>query len=427
MNNSAYRYHSKLILWFYLIAIFCLANGAFFTWLFKGTPLSMWRQIIWMSGLIIIAYTFPITKKIKSFRSIFRWHLIALYFIIISALISYAVYGFNPTRLAYSIWIYFSGLPFILLPFFISKFRIISAKKFYQIFTFLGIFMTIGLCIDYATNGSITSAFLISSNESIEGLINDKRYCFLSEAPTTFGVYYCFCLICTIMTIYNTNNACFRIILFITTLSYIAASWVTGSRQIVAVLILSEIIGFSYYLFRSKTHKKKFLIASIIITILALPTALEYATNQDNYNKRYSSSALSKDTRSENWMKGYRETVIENPVVFLFGHGASYIQGQKASPKEIVGSHYENTLFSRLSELGIGGLILLLFPVFYLLGHWKHKSLFYILILSINIAFLFTCYVSPNGVHQTTQMIMYMATGMIICADYFKEPVQHIK
>lgn len=31
-----------------------LGNGALFTWLFQGTPFAMWRQLIWIIGLIIL-------------------------------------------------------------------------------------------------------------------------------------------------------------------------------------------------------------------------------------------------------------------------------------------------------------------------------------------------------------------------------------
>lgn len=406
------------IKWFYFVSIFCLANGSLVTWLFMGTPLSMWRQIIWILGLMLIGYFYPQLRLNRKYKKLQKWHFVAFYYILLSSFIASAIYGYNYLRLVYGFWIYFAGLPFIVFPYLIAKFNLITPKRFFNIFTGLGIFMSLGLLADYYTGGIITKTFLVGTSSGLEGLLEEERYCFLSEAPTTFGVYFCFCLVCTIMSIYLSKSTITKTILCLAIFMYIGSSWVTGSRQIVAVLLVTTAIAFIYYLFKIKDNKT-FLVIGLVALGFMLPKAFHFIVEQDSYEARFSEQAIKGDTRSDNWKKGWRETVVDNPQVLLFGRGATYIQGQKALPDEEVGSHYENTFFSRINELGIVGLLLLVFPTYFLIKNWRKSSLFFVLMLGLNIAFLITCFVSPNGNHQTTQMVMYLATGMVLYADYF--------
>lgn len=51
------------ILVFYFLSIFMLANGSLFTWLFQGTPLNIWRQLIWLIGLMFFIRYIRITDS----------------------------------------------------------------------------------------------------------------------------------------------------------------------------------------------------------------------------------------------------------------------------------------------------------------------------------------------------------------------------
>ena len=96
-----------------------LTNGSLFTWLFQGTPLNIWRQLIWLIGLMFFIRYIRITDSWE-LKKIARNHGIIGYVIFIQALLTYAIYNFNVVRLGYAFWVYFAGLPFLLLPYFYS-------------------------------------------------------------------------------------------------------------------------------------------------------------------------------------------------------------------------------------------------------------------------------------------------------------------
>lgn len=404
-------------LYFYLISIFMLANGSLFTWLFQGTPLNIWRQLIWMIGVVIFIKYLRQTEDVELWK-VGKLHLYFFIYIVFLTLFTFAIYNFNLIRLGYAFWIYFSGLPFMLLPFIWSDSGI-KAQRFYDIFTGLGCFLTIGLISDYLSGGFFTKMFLISVASSLEDILKDGRFCFLSEAPTTFGVYYCFCMFCTLYKLYISESNLTKFILLLASLTYMIGGWMTGSRQIVFVLALTFFVSMAYYLC-FVMDKKLFVIPVVIIVIIAIPSIKSFLFEEDAYQNRYSAELIKNDSRYASWERGFRENVVDNVNIFFVGKAVALSQGQKALKTELQGSHYENTYFSRLSEIGIMGVILLLFPILYLYKHWSRGSFFDVSLLAFFLSYLFISYVSPNGIHQTTQMTIYLAFGLLLKRDYFE-------
>lgn len=404
-------------LYFYLISIFMLASGSLFTWLFQGTPLNMWRQLIWLIGIVTFFRYLRQTEEAE-LRNVSKWHFYFFIYIVFLALFTFAVYNFNLVRLAYAFWIYFSGLPFILLPFIWSDSGF-KAQRFYDIFIGLGCFLTIGLIIDFLSGGFFTKMFLISVASSLEDILKERRFCFLSEAPTTFGVYYCFCLFCTLYRLYISKHNLTKFLLLLVSLTYIIGGWVTGSRQIVFVLALTFFVSMAYYLC-FVMDKKQFLIPVIIIVVITIPSIKSFLFADEAYQNRYSTELIKHDPRHTSWERGFKENVVDDIDIFLCGKAVALSQGQKAHKNEIIGSHYENTYFSRLSEIGIVGVILLLFPILYLCKHWRRNTFFNVSLLAFFLSYLFISYVSPNGIHQTTQMTVYLAFGLFLKKEYFE-------
>ena len=138
------------------------------------------------------------------------------------------------------------------------------------------------------------------------------------------------------------------------------------------------------------------------------------------YQRRFSSSTIRKDKRSLLWEKGFKENVSDNVAIFYFGKAFGLGHDQKWQKGEIKAPNYENTFYLRISETGIVGVFLLLVPLIYLLSHWDEFDFFNICLLSFYISYLIISYISPNGGHQTTQMVVFMALGMNLIKDEFK-------
>lgn len=404
-------------LYYFLISIFMLANGSLFTWLFQGTPLSIWRQLIWLIGVVVFIRYLRQTDDGELWK-VGKLHLYLFVYIVFLALFTLAIYNFNLVRLAYAFWIYFSGIPFMLLPFIWSDSGI-KAQRFYDMFIGLGCFLTVGLVTDYLSGGFFTKMFLISVVSSLKDILKDGRFCFLSEAPTTFGVYYCFCLFCTLYRLYISESNMTKLILLLVSLTYMVGGWMTGSRQIVFVLALTFFVSMAYYLC-FVMDKKQFIIPVVVIVAFAIPSVKSFLFADEAYQNRYSAKLIKKDSRYTAWERGFKENVVDDVGIFLVGKAVALSQGQKALKNELLGSHYENTYFSRLSEIGVMGIVLLLLPVLYLCRYWSRSSFFNVALFAFFLSYLLISYVSPNGTHQTTQMTIYLAFGLFLKRKYFE-------
>lgn len=407
----------KSSIYIFFLSIFMLANGSLFSWLFLGTPLSMWRQIIWIWGLYFLVKNYRNFLDISLNRFITH-HAIFFWYTVFFSIVTIILYHFNLLRIIYAFWMYFSGLPFVLVPYLFKQLNY-NPKTFYKIFIYLGLFLTIGLVIDKTTGGFFTKTFLISTASNLEGLLESSRYCFLSEAPTTFAIYYSFCMASALYLMYSDNKYKNKLTYFFIALSFFLGAFFTGSRQIVAVLGVVFAISMLYYLLFIK-DKKIHILFSLIVVIIMLPSIEKFLFSEDMYSKRYNSEAIQEDGRYQDWEDGLNETILSDELnIVFFGKAVALAQGQKAQPNEITGYHYESTIYTRWSELGLYGTIFLFIPFLFILARIKNIDFFNIIIIALFSSFILICYVSPNGIHQTTQMVIYIVTGLFLCKDYF--------
>lgn len=141
----------KHIIFFYIVSVFLLANGAFATSIFSQLHLPFWRQLVWILGMIIM---YQKVKRLKSItlNKFLNEHIICFLWTVLLSLITLLFYDFNIVRLVYAWWLYFSGLPFVLFPL-IWKTCGYSLKAFRYLFIILGAFLSIGLILDYLSGG----------------------------------------------------------------------------------------------------------------------------------------------------------------------------------------------------------------------------------------------------------------------------------
>ena len=398
-----------------------LANGSLFTWLFQGTPFAMWRQLIWIIGLIIL-YKYSNIVNFDGIRKILKILFVFFVINVFQALFTFAVYNFNPLRITYTFWAYYSGVPFLLFPYLFICSKGEKSKRhlsFLNIYIYLGIFLTVGFITDRVLGGIITKFLLLRNKESILGMIDDGRFCFLSESPTIFGVYYCFCMICTLYRLYISDTNKTKLILFVVAFSYVIGGWMTGSRQIVLALGVVLLLPISYYTFFVR-DKKTYLPFAITILLFSFTSVFSFLYSDKAYERRFSSSTIKKDNRSQLWKKGFKENVSDNVAILYFRKAFGLAHDQKWKKGEIKGPNYENTYYLRISEIGITGVFLLLLPFLFLIFCWDGFDFFNVCLLSFYISYMVISYISPNGGHQTTQMVVFMALGMNLIKDEFK-------
>lgn len=406
----------KLILVYYVVSIFLLANGAFATSIFLKLHMPFWRQLIWLIGILIVFVKLR-NYKSKILLEFLNEHKICFLWTVFLTFLTLLLHNFNVLRLVYAWWLYFSGLPFVLFPFVLRKcnysYRVLS-----YLFIFLGLFMSIGLILDYSSGGFFTKIYILSQAQELAGMIDTGRYCFLSEAPTTFGVYLCFCMALSLYQFSISQKNIEKLFTFSSSILFLIGAWFTGSRQIVFTLLIVFISVIGYLLIVKKINVK-FILITLIILSFSSSLVMNKLFQNDAYQHRFSEETITEDSRSKFWHEGFMYCIGEFDLKrILFGEAVALAQTQKALKGEKQGYNYENTFWFRMSETGLSGLYLLLLPIIYWYKfHQKNQIMDYV-IGQLLIAFLIISYISPNGQHQTSQMVIYIAVGIIIEKKY---------
>lgn len=408
---------SKSVLYFYIISIFLLANGALSNFIFARLHLSIWRQLIFALGLYFMIR--EIKKIGYSGLSAYVHKIRGFFFVIVAfSLLTIIIDQFNVVRIAFTWWAYFSGLPFIIFPFVAGNCGW-SEKKFNYFFIYLGIFQTVGLIIDFFTGGIFTNTFKVMADDT-EHLIEMGRYCFLAEAPTTFGVYYAICMMVCMKEFLREQSASKKYVLLIIAVSFLIGAWFTGSRQIVFVLGLVFSLSLVYLLMFSRKGVTSVLLLALTISVAA-PTVMSKLYSDAAYEERYSDDSVKEDMRYQWWREGMQYCIFDFDIKrIVIGEAVGYVHGQKALPGERIGRHFENSIWTRMSETGIIGIWLFIFPVLIVLKNFKIRSFIDVLTLSAMIGYLFVSYVSPNGEHQTSQMSLYLAFGLYLYSKFYQ-------
>lgn len=401
---------------FFLIIIFMYTNGMLFTWLFAGTPLNAWRQLSWLVLFILLYSSYRKYNNVELY-SVINFSSIYLVILLFLSAYTFIYQGFNLVRVFYSWWLYLVGVPFVLFAPMVVKAQI-NKKWFFGIFTYMGLFITLGLFIDYRLDGLITRTLHLGFSEG--DLADQFRLCFLSEAPTTFAVIYSFFSISAIAMMKMSKTWIMKSWYSIIAVSSILGAWMTGSRQIVLCLAIILIIGFVYYIFFVKDSRKYFMIIPLTIVFASLPWALGVTHENNVYVSRFDHENIKEDDRYLTWKRGYQELFVDAPLrSWCLGNGIGYASGQQARSGEALGSHYENTYLARFNEMGVWGIVLLLYPVFFVIKKINLRSYIDVLILLVLITFLIVSMISPNGNSPTTQIAVYLSLGVFIERRYF--------
>lgn len=411
----------------YYLSFFMIINGGLFSLLFMGTPLTVWRQLLTGIGFLIFVYY---SNKIKN-RKLYLVEkdlLLFSFLLIISATYSFCVLQYSAVRIVYSFWIYICAFHVIIFPSIILQSGKKHVRNFFVFFSYIGLFLSIGLIIDSQT--LLFKFVALGLNEGLESLSDEalqmERCRFLAETVSTFGVYLSFTVLSSFYLLMDASSFFKRTFFLLSAFLPIVGAWFTGSRQIFLVVLLLFIVGFVYY--SIKSGKLLFVLRiwgfiSIITIFIVLPLIMENEDLLARYTGESTSSSKGDNTRIEKWRNGW-EYVTDNPIIFLFGNGLSSsfaVQGVRAG--EPVLDHYENTFLMRFVDTGIVGVLLILYPsvkIFILLIRHRKKGILDILSFCLIFNYLFISFISPNGATPSSQYIIYLLLGVYVVRSDFE-------
>ena len=390
-----------------------MANDAFFTWVGTVVHFPMWRQMILLFAIIFASQVMrTYGHKLPYIRLIFDKYKTIFLVVFVLSIFTLVVHYFNLVRIGYAWYIYFAGVPYILFPF-IARSCGWSRKATNYIFIVLGTFLSSGIFADFLTGGMFTSMFLLEVTQE-SGSFEAGRFCFLSTAPTIFSIYYCLCLMCCMYEYQNTKSTIMRYILLSLAGFFIFGSLFCGSRQTLVALIIVFVTGL-YSTIRHSSSSVFVIILSVISIVMLMPTLQTYVSRNQGIEDRYNREALMEDTRNQKWEMGFKKCFTEvTPIRALIGDGVGQTAG-KAKINEEHSTHYENTFFARIIDVGwFIGIWSLIIPVTFIFKYRKRAGDKKFIYLGICIAYLFICCVSPNGASETVQISLFITLGFFI-------------
>lgn len=146
------------------------------------------------------------------------------------------------------------------------------------------------------------------------------------------------------------------------------------------------------------------------------------STNENLLYRYLGDNSTNADSeRSLAWDEGM-QYLTDNKHVILLGNGLGSVAVKGGLKGEFQGKAYESTFLAKMIDMGLCGILILLFPAFYIIWQiykLKHKIFFDILSFTVIINYLFISLISPNGASVSTQYIMYLLVGIYIVRPYY--------
>ena len=404
----------KKFLYFYLIAILMMANDALFNWLGAKVGVPFWRQLIWVIGLVILIKIAKDRKyKIPYIRKTYRQYSVMFGIVVVLAILTLLLEGFNIVRILMSFFEYFFGIVFLVFPLVCAQSGW-SRSKINKFFIIMGCFTSTGLLLDFSTGGAITSFFKIVTMQSVDEYQFDYygRFSFMSTTDSIFTLILCLSTICCFHEYTEKKNALSKLVLLLLSAFIMFGSIFTGARQTLAALLIVEVFGLFYVL---RGNKKGILLlgSMVVVLLLAMPSAQRILSKNEGFENRFNKTALQEDERSAVWQEGYRYCFVNtNLQRIIIGDGVGYTLGTYAASNEAKMRLFESSFIARIIDVGVPmALALLLMPVLYVTKYHRIRKV-NTLYFSFLFAYIFISLISPNGLTNQSQMTLFIMLGL---------------
>ena len=426
MKFNASKYSNYITL-FYCISFFLVINGGLFSFLTKGTPFTIWRQILTFIGFSLLMCSFGRYKN-RSLIKIEKDLLLLTFLCIPYCIYAFFFQGYSLIRVGFALWMYTAGFHVVLFSSYLLNSSKYNPRSIFKFFSLLGLFLSIGLIIDSQT--LLFKFLVLSAHEDISYLAEEdlamNRCSFLAESVSTFGVYFSFCVLSSFYLLYHSSKTKSQFFYLLCSFLPLIGSWFTGSRQIFVIVLFMFFAGFVYYVICAKGNRVILLVIFSIILIASGSVITSLLSSNKFLLERYlgddKSTGKADDTRIRQWKNGI-DYLQENKLVLLIGHGVGSVPIKGVREGEFIGSNYENTFLAKMVDVGLFGIVLVLFPViqiFSSLRKYKKKSIFDYLILVLLFNYLFVALISPNGATLSTQYIMFLVLSIYIHREKFE-------
>lgn len=124
---------SEYVVLFYYVSFFLVINGSLFSFLTKGSPLTIWRQILTFIGFSLLMCSFGRYKN-RSLIKIEKDLLLLTFLCIPYCIYAFFFQGYGLIRVGFALWMYTAGFHVVLFSSYLlnsSKYNPRSIFKFF--------------------------------------------------------------------------------------------------------------------------------------------------------------------------------------------------------------------------------------------------------------------------------------------------------
>jgi len=403
---------------YFLIIIMAVfyPNHILISFLTSSTPLIVWKQL-----LIIVMFFWGIWFCFKKKLSTDSMVFIVSLFLLLPAVVTALISGMSFSRVMYALFLYIGTISIILVPRYLG---VNNAKVLmFRLSHYLGIFLVIGLGIDYFTDFFINiPRGEYSSLDNLEGFAFLRRASLFFGAATIVFPTLAFCFLASILVIWR-DNRFFQSIAAISFfyVFYTSAILMTASKAaILSWLILTALLfiftfpHWSKRVFRNENGvgEKFFYGLVVILSFSMIIWLFEWVIEFSSM--LLDDSDASNAQRFSRWSEGLQ--LFHLNMHLLTGHGVGATMGNIPDTFPVY-THYESSFFQILYEVGLFGLVFLYLPAVVALLRWvlvSGSSMSDTLLVVWIITYLISISVAPTFLSLHFSFLYYISSGLLL-------------
>ena len=409
---------SKVTIFFGWIGIFLLPIHDLFNYLFAGTPLVIWKQLLGATLLTALIHWTIFSKNLRKaetkIRSTSTIYILGGIWLTFSSLIM----GLSLDRVFYGFLSYAGMLGYLLFSLLIAPHR--TRYRLYKFSASLGIACMVGIIIDYYSD---FFEFLPRSSGITEDYLQEhgiyKRAAFLFGASTTVLPFASFSLISIAIICANNRGILSFALLNLAGFLFMFSMYLTGSRAGLYLMLTCYLFSLWAATDGLRASTRWISAFLFIATFSAIGFSnvnfADFLGNTDRFASAFSAQDEGNSNRFMRWSQGL-DLMLTPRAEWVVGNGLGSTIGGFNDGIE-TSTHFESSVFQGFYE---GGILLLIYRYLatfvayssFIRGFRQRTTETSVLAIWIALHFFATA-TSPTFGAYHTQMVYFIACGLL--------------
>ena len=406
----------------FILSVFCalvLPLHDIFNYLFSGTPLVVWKQLLALFLILSFFYFIEAVRagdgNLKFVKILSRFLVYIVLFWIIASFVS----GISPRRIVYGLFAYIGFISFLVAAY-VGELR--GKPLFlFQIFQWLSIICSAGVVIDYLApflDFLPRSSGIDYDTQISKGYL--RRGAFLFGTSTTIFPFLSLGVLSGGVIYLNNPKPKQALIALFSMAAALSACYASASRANLLLMVGFAAI-FSIVVFGNRRFIKLIPFLFLFVVVFWMfeisgGSLFQDAILRSRYEDVFSEDSVGNTTRFSAWARGLELFLSFRIEVFL-GSGVGTTLGMVNDGFRSAG-HFESSFFQAFYEGGLVGLFARFLPgvfaLYYLISSGVFLKSLGLLTFSWIVFYLASVVSAPTAAAYHTQMVYFFVCGWVL-------------